>query len=188
MSEIYKGRVITVPLANEAIDSGIIAILSNEGEYSLCTVQHLTPEGDWFIEYKGIHSLIPPYAKLCTLQAQSIRSDECWPVKLNQWKASIKSGEINSEKIVEFEVVHAKFVEGYYNQICSLCSSSFTAHKRQPLCRECCEKNAVARIVFPQKTKPVKKTKKYEESVVMSAFVAGSMGTQTWESWKDNNL
>ena len=186
---IRKGRVITVPLDDKDISSGTIAVLDVLGEYILCTVEHMTIDGEWSIVWSHVNGPVPPDGKLCTLMAQELLTFDQWPIKLNQWKSAVKSGEINAGEVVDFEVIPAKFVEGFYNQVCSLCNASFVGHKRQPTCRECCDANAAARIITNKKpTKKLKKAKTYSESIVLSAFVTGSMGGQDWTEWKKNNL
>ena len=186
---IRKGHVITVPMKASQIASGTVAVLKNLDEYTLCTVQHLTAEGEWSIEWSHVNGPVPPNGVLCTLMAWDTESDMKWPIKLNQWKASLKSGEINSLVFVEFEVNPAKFVEGHYNQICSFCNASFVGYKRQPVCRECCDTFSTARIITDKKpTVKKSKTKSYPESTILSAFVAGSIGGQDWDNWKKNNL
>lgn len=187
---IRKGYVTTVPMEADQIVSGTIAVLSNLGTYTLCTVKHITAEGYWSIHSSHNNGPVPPEGTLCILIIKDKDTDEQWPIKLNQWKPVVRSGEINVDQVVDFEVIPTKFVEGFYNNICSLCNASFVGHKRQPICRECCDANAAARIITAgqKKTAKKKKAKTYPEGTVMSAFIAGSLGGQDWETWKKNNL
>lgn len=193
-NEIRTGLVKTLAIDAKSLMEGTMCILDNSEMYGLCTLQHLDTNGEWVIEYKTesltIIGQIPPGATLCSLQVEDTNTDDKYPLKFNQWQAAIRSGEINSTFVVKFEVLPIKFIDGNYHQTCSLCNSSFLAHKRQPLCMDCCIQHSIAKIMVNDKPKAVKKPKPkmYPESVVLSAFVAGSIGTNDWENWSKQNL
>lgn len=139
------GCVITKSL--DDVESGSIGVvMTSVGQIKgICTVEHITSQGEFYVtgEYEGeLSSQIQLY-KLMVKQDYKV-----YPLKFNQWKKSIKAGEVNTNKEVNFELKPLKFVKGNYRRECYECGTDFLAHKKQPYCKDCCNRNAVARIVI----------------------------------------
>lgn len=152
------GHVKTFALNPESVEAGTIAILRGADIMDVCTVEHLDPGGSWVVNSSSYSGPMLPDMVLCKLVVMS--DDAQYPLKFNQWKKSIKAGEVDNDEVtVQFEVVPAKFVQGHYMQTCSICHASFMAHKRQPICENCCKTNSSAKILVSNK-KPKPKPKR----------------------------
>jgi hypothetical protein len=189
------GHVKTYAMDINSIEAGSIAVIRGTGLLDICTVQHLDPNGSWVVEGQHYSGPLTPEMTLCTLVVMS--ADNQYPLKFNQWKKSIKADEVDSEKEVTFEVNSAKFVEGHYSNTCSLCHSSFMAHKRQPVCKSCCDENTHAKILISKKVKPAKLkrprllSQDKAKTIARAAYTKGAFGnmtSETFEKWLDNQF
>lgn len=168
-----QGNVITQPLRVNTIEAGTIAVLKSkpvnqeEEILGMVTVDHINSEGHWSVsgQYSGT---LKPYMTLCTLHVLDHLSNRTHPLKFNQWKKSIKSGEVDTDKVVTFKLNPARFVTGHYMNECSTCTSQFLGHKRQPVCEDCCNKNVTAQIILTKK-EPKQATKVKRKRMISSS-------------------
>jgi len=153
------GSVKTWSMNRSHLEAGAIAVLRSPDYLEVCTIECLDPNGSWVVQGETFSGPMLPDMTLCKLIV--IDNDRQYYLKFNQWKKSIKAGEVDSDKEVTFEVVPAKFVDGHYMNTCSLCYSSFMGHKRQPVCKTCCDANVHAKITIGKKEiKPATKPKR----------------------------
>jgi hypothetical protein len=181
----------------KTIEAGAIAVLGNMGEaVGIVTVDHINSQGNWVVAGDWAGALCPTM-RLCTLVVRDEDGKE-YPLKFNQWKKSIKAGEVNTDKVVTFKLKPAKFVPGHYMKECSICTSQFLAHKRQPVCEECCNKNVSAQIILtkkePKQATKVKRKRMMNPSttklIALEAYKKGVNGVsyKDMEKWLDKTL
>lgn len=192
-----EGEVRLKPVDVKTIEAGTIAVLGNLGKaVGIVTVEHMDPDGRWVVAGDWTGALCPTM-KLCTLVVRDGNAKQ-YPLKFNQWKKSIKSGEVNTDKVVTFKLNPARFVSGNYMNECSLCTSQFIGHKRQPVCEDCCNKNVTAQIILtkkePKQATKVKRKRIMNSSttklIAMEAYKKGVNGVsyKEMEKWLNKTI
>ena len=187
-----KGQVRTDELNMKSIYAGTVAILNNKNTFEIVTVQHIDSDGNWVVmgnqpdAYK-----VPIEAQLCRLVVTD--ASGTYPLKFNQWANAIRGKEINSDKIVEFELVPAKFKDGKHIRVCDTCTAHFLASRTQGTCKTCCNLDVTAKIL-------INKTVKQEEPQMISlsqarrfailAYGLGKTGSSSdyFDEWLEKHM
>ena len=195
---VMQGSVLTKPINVKDADAGTLGVLCiGEEVRGIVVVDHINRDGILAVtgDYAGV---MEPDMSLSTLVVLEHVSNQEYPLKFNQWKKSIKSSEVNSDKVVTFKLNPARFVSGNYMNECSLCTSQFIGHKRQPVCEDCCNKNVTAQIILtkkePKQATKVKRKRMINPSttklIAMEAYKKGVNGVsyKEIEKWLNKTI
>jgi len=185
------GFVRTDELNMKSIQAGVVAILNNKNVFEIVTVQHITSHGDWVVMGNSPDAYsVPIEAQLCRLVVTD--ASGTYPLKFNQWANAIRSKEINSDKLVDFELVPAKFKDGKHIRVCDTCTAHFLGSRTQCTCRTCCNTDVTAKIL-------ITKTVKQQESQIslsqarkfaILAYGLGKTGSSSeyFDEWLKTNM
>jgi len=147
------GKVITVELNNNLLESGAIVVIKNASLLEICTVLHIDQAGQWVVMGQSFDMMsIGARDELCKLIVAS--DDKVYPLKFNQWDKAIKNSEVNSSKEVTFELVSQKFNPGKYLKNCSDCTTNYMGARNQLICKNCSDKDVTAKIIIGKQIKP----------------------------------
>lgn len=174
------GVVRTEELNSQDLESGSVVVFLDGDLIDIATLEHLTADGSWVVVLHN-QAFQDPYvapitARLCKLMVVADRG--VYPLKFNQWAKSIKNGEVDSDKQVNFEIIPAKFKEGKHVKTCSTCFSHFMGGSRQPDCKKCCDENVTAQIKIEKKVKPKRPRMKSNDEIKALALTSFQMGVK----------
>ena len=174
------GYVTTHELNNNDLESGSVVVLEREDTLEICTLQHMTKDGDWIIMGQTVDNYkVGAADKLCKLIIQAPTNYLWYPLKFNQWSNAIRNGEVNSKKNVEFMLVPVdKFKGGKHVKECSICDAAFMGAGYQTQCKSCCEKEVTAKILISKTVKPKR------PRLVKDAFDPRAIAVQAYEMGK----
>jgi len=182
---MMEGSIITQEHNMFKIDAGMICVLREQDLLRLVTVQHYSHDDRWvvagdnFAEYK-----VPLDAMLCKLVI--VDDKGTYPLKLNQWKKAIKNEEVNSDKVLTFELIPTIFKTGKSINTCIECTAQFLGGRNQSICQGCCDEDVVARIVISnQSVKPKRPRVKSTADIKALALTSFQMGSQKPKSTAD---
>ena len=176
-----EGFVITEELNTNSLEAGVICVLKDKGMLQLCTIQHIDPSGHWVVMGAGFDNYaVPLDAQLCKLVV--ITDSRVFPLKFNQWKKAIQNKEVETDRLVSFELIPAVFKEGKYIKDCRECTAQFLGNRSQTECKECCDKDVTAKIIINKSIKPKRPRVKSVIDIKALALTSFQMGSLTPKS------
>lgn len=170
------GKVITEELNINNLEAGVIAVLKEDDSLQIVTIQHIDPNGHWVVMGKEFDNYaVPLKAELCKLMV--IDKKGTYPLKFNQWSNAIRNKEVNTDTLVNFELVSPKFKEGKYVRICTDCTAQFIGSRNQASCKVCCAADKTAKIIISKESVKPKRPRMIShikaKEIAMKAYEMG---------------
>jgi hypothetical protein len=174
------GKVTTVELNNNLLESGSVVVIKDHSLLEICTVLHIAPSGQWIVLGQSFDTMeVGVRTALCKLVVAN--ENGTYPLKFNQWDKAIKNGEVDSSKEITFELVSPKFNSGKYMKTCQGCQANYMGARAQNICKVCTAEDITAKIIITKVVKPKRPRMKQDKSLTITQ----AMLTTAYEMGKD---
>jgi len=189
-----EGVIKTKSLNIKDLESGMVTILNDKQSFEIVTLQHLNADGEWMLMGNKPEVYVQPIeSTLCKLVIESNSKE--YALKFNQWSQAIRNKEVDTGKIVTFELVPLKFKEGKHVCVCTRCTAYFLgASLRQYTCKACCNLDVTAKVLINKTVKQqipsTSITIREARRFAILAYGLGTTGSSSeyFDEWLDKNM